>query len=247
MDVLGDLVAPERRSDRLAYERPGERSRSYSYAAFCTDAWKAGNLLRHYGVREGATVGVLDGPKEPESREDATGTPVPESLLALLGASGLGADVVFDPPAEPDVRALVGPAAWLDSYDLPPGSKALAYGGPPDDPTVAHFERELWSENPIPFPEEVDPGATALRSGGTAYSHESLLAAARGVVAEFDLDEGSRVATETPLSTVGEVVAGVLAPLLAGGTITVGSEADLLVSETASGEGVLDPEAWRPE
>jgi len=144
------------------------------------------------------------------------------------------------------VRALVGPAAWLAAYDLPPGSKALAYGGPPDDPTVAHFERELWSENPIPVPEEVDPAATALRSGEVEYSHESLLAGARDVVAAFDLDEGSRVATRTPLSTASEVVAGVLAPLLAGGTITVGSDADLVVAENASGEGVLDPDEWQP-
>lgn len=253
MDVLGDLIGPERRSDQLVYERPGDRSRSYSYASFCTDAWKAGNLLRHYGVREGATVGVLDGPKAPADTDDRTGTPVPESLLALFGATLLGANVLFDPGREPDVRALIGPAAWLDRYELPPGSKALAFGGPPDDPTVAHFERELWSENPIPFPEAVDPDATALRPEHDEISHRSLLTAAREAVDDYGLTDEHRVAVDAALSDPGTVVAGVFAPMLAGGTVVVSDDATptdanatLVVSKRASGENVIDPRSWRP-
>lgn len=246
MDVLGDLVAADRRAETLCYERAGDRSRSYSYRKFCTSAWKAGNLLRHYGVREGMTVGVVDGPKDPQSPDDREGTPVPESLLTLFGATLLGATVRFDPPIEPDVRVLVGPAAWMDEYSLQPGSKALAFGGPPDDPTVAHFERELWSENPTRFPADVDPEAVALRTETDAFTHESLLDAARSVVAEHDIAGGDAVSIDAPLSDPGTVVAGVLAPVLAGGTITVGGEASLVVSGRASGEGVLDPETVRP-
>jgi acyl-CoA synthetase (AMP-forming)/AMP-acid ligase II len=245
MHVLGDLVGTDRRTDTLAYERPGDRSRSYSYSSFCTDAWKAGNLMRHYGVRAGASVGIVDGPKDPEGPEDMTGTPTPESLLALFGASLLGAEVRFDPPRDPDVRALVGPDAWLDRYDLPPGSKAMAYGGPPEDPTKVHFERELWSENPIPFPEEVDPESVALAVADEEFSHERLLSAAEAVVEEWDLGEGDRVAVDAPLTDVGTIVAGVLAPLFAGGTITVGEEGTVVVSETQEGENVLSPTAVR--
>lgn len=246
MNLLGDLVAPERRSEELAYELPGERAQSYSYSAFCTDAWKAGNLMRHYGVREGATVGIVDGPKQPSGPDDREGTPALPALVGFFGAALLGATVRFDPPTEPDVRALVGPTAWLDDYDLPPGSKALGFGANPEDPTVAQFERELWSENPIPFPSEFDSETTILQTESETFDHASLLSTADAVVAEWDLTGEDSVAVDASLAAPGTVVAGVLAPLMAGGAITVSEDAEgpdpaLVVSETASGENVLRP------
>jgi hypothetical protein len=247
MNLLGDIVAPERRSDELAYERPGERAQSYSYSAFCTDAWKAGNLMRHYGVREGATVGIVDGPKQPTDSQDREGTPALPALVGFFGAALLGADVRFDPPTEPDVRALIAPTAWLEAYDLPPGSKALGFGANPEDPTVAQFERELWSENPIPFPSEFGPETTALQTETETFDHATLLASAEAIVAEFDLTAEDAVAVDASLASPGTVVAGVLAPLVAGGTVTVGGnsetaqDAALVVSETAEGENVLRP------
>ena len=77
METLGELLARERRSERVAC-RVGADTRRYDYGRFLTTAWQAGNYLRHLGVREGVVVGVAD-------------DPIPESLLAALGAGLLGA------------------------------------------------------------------------------------------------------------------------------------------------------------
>ncbi|MFB6189557.1 MAG: hypothetical protein ABEI57_06705 [Halapricum sp.] len=242
MDVLGDLVDPDRGDDALWIHRPGPRSRSWSGRQFCIDAWKTGNLLRHYGVHESSTVGVLDGPNEP-GRSDA-GTS-PQALLALFGAWVLGADVQVDPPAGADVRALVGPTAWLEDVETPPGCKALGYGTPPEDPTIAHFEGERWSENPVKFPAETAPDDVALRTESGLFSHADLLSAGQKVVETHDLGPDDRIALSAPLSDPGTIVAGVVAPLLAGGTITLGGEATLTVADR-DGENVIRPEMGRP-
>ncbi|MGM0591491.1 MAG: acetyl-CoA synthetase, partial [Halobacteriota archaeon] len=51
------------------------------------------------------------------------------------------------------------------------------------------------------------------------YSHADLLGAARRVVGDEGLTDEATVALRAPLSHPGTVVAGVVAPLLAGGTI----------------------------
>ena len=141
METLADLVATgrDRRGTALA---PPRRSTPYSYDEFCTGTCKAGNLLRHYGVHPGAAVTVVVGPKEPDSGDEpgrlGSGA---DPLLATLGATLVGATVDLTPGSAVDGRALVCPAAWLDRYDTGPGCSTIAYGGPPDDPDVVHFER----------------------------------------------------------------------------------------------------------
>lgn len=225
MDVVGDLLGRERRSDDLALWT-GTRAGSYSYEACCTNAWKAGNLLHHYGVRADATVAVDTG----ESPTSLT----PPPLLALLGAALVGARVRFDPSpatvaADAEggtagaVRALVAPVARLDRYDPGPRTQVLAYGDVPDAPGVAHFEAETWSQNPTVPPESVEPEAVAVVAE-REYTHECLLTAAGGVVAEYEIGADSEVVLRAPLSTPGAVVAGVLAPLSVGGTVVLDGE-----------------------
>ncbi|MCU4716723.1 hypothetical protein [Halapricum hydrolyticum] len=219
MDVLGDLVSPERGDDTLWIHRPGPRSRSWSGEQFCVDAWKAGNLLRHYGVREGAAVALLDGGEQPD----------PQALIGLFGAWTLGAAVRPNPSDLDGVDAVVGPTDGLDGRDLPPGCKALGFGDPPDDPTVAHFEGERWSENPVQFPADVEPSDPALEAGGQEYTHAELLADGRDVSEAYGLGADDRVGLQTSLSDPEAVVAGVIAPLLASATITLGGEATATV------------------
>ena len=57
-EVIGDLVARERRSDDPLLRTDGDPPRDYTYRKFCTNARKAGNLFRHHGLREGRAVGV---------------------------------------------------------------------------------------------------------------------------------------------------------------------------------------------
>lgn len=201
--VVGDLVGRERHAERPAL-RVGERA--YSYREFCTSARRTGNFLAHHGVVEGRTVGVAEARRR-----------VP--LLAFLGTALLGGRVRFAPDREVEARAVVAPAEALPEYDLPPGGKRVGYGAAPADPSDVHFEAGVWSENPG-FPDvSTDPDAPLLLTGGARFSHAALLEAARGVVDDAALDPDDEVALRAPLSDPGAVVAGVLAPLLAGATV----------------------------
>ncbi|MFC7020033.1 MULTISPECIES: hypothetical protein [Haloarcula] len=231
MQTLRELVAAGREREGVLFTSP-ERAAPYSYRDFCTNAWKAGNLMRHYGVRHGTRVAVVAGPKNPTD-EDEPGVlrDGPDALLAVLAATLDGAVVDLDPPGAVDATALVSPANWLDRYELAPGTKALAYGGPSDDPTVAQFERELWSENPLQPPGEVGPADAAL-AGDRTYTHGDLLAAAQRVVEDYGVDAGTAVALRAPVTTAGALVGGLIAPMRVGATVLLGGDepADLAVA-----------------
>ncbi|WP_435065004.1 acetyl-CoA synthetase [Halobaculum sp. EA56] len=217
-DLVGDLVARERRSERLALHA-AELDRTYSYFDLCNTACKAGNVLRHVGVREGDRL-VVDP------------TPLPEPLLTFFGAALLGAVTEFDADIDPesDARAVVVPAERESAFDLPGGSKLCVFGGAPDRPDTTHWEQEVWSENPAFPPTVHDPGDAVLRDAetGTTYSHADLLAAAGDAVGALALDSDSRVAVRAPLSDPRTVAAGVLAPLVAGGAVALpGRDASL--------------------
>jgi hypothetical protein len=211
-DVVGDLVAPDRQSDVVALRRGG-RAGSYTYDTACREAWKAGNLLRQYGVRSGATVAI-----------DADPGSI-QPIVAFLGAALLGATVRFDPPGEVTATVLVTPAATAGEYEPGPGTRVLAYGEVPEQSGVAHFEREAWSENPTPPPEDVTPGTVALSDGARRYTHWRLLSLADEVVSGADLGPGDEVALRAPLAHPGALVAGVLAPLSVGATVLLDREA----------------------
>jgi hypothetical protein len=237
MQTLGDLVAEGRTRDGTLFSTP-ERAAPYSYHDFCTNVWKGGNLMRHYGVRAGMAVAVVVGPKNPEAgAEVGYLVDAPDGLLGAFAATMNGAVADFTPDAEVDGRALVAPAAWLDRYTLPPGTKALAYGGPSEDPTVAQFERELWSENPLQPPGELAPEDPAVADAEGTYTHADLLAASAQVVEEFGIDSETTVALRAPLTTVGAFVAGVVAPMRVGATVVFGTDVsgDVAVATDDSG------------
>ncbi|MEF8852180.1 MAG: hypothetical protein V5A44_07255 [Haloarculaceae archaeon] len=227
MNLVSALVARERRSDALAL-RTASRAGSYSYEKLCTNAWKAGNLLAHYGVRGDATVAV-----------DADLSLSPPPITASLGAGLLGASVRFDPPRTLEARALVVPAARVGDYDVGPGTTVLAYGDEPDETGVTHFEREVWSENPTMPPDSPDPEADFLLAADRRVTQREALEAVERVVAEYGLGEEDLVAPRAPLADPGVVVAGVLAPLAAGGAV--------LLDESATGTMGVGSEDAVPE
>ena len=212
MDVVGDLLARERRSRDPALVTRGDSERSYRDVI--TNAYKAANVLRHLGAREGATVAV---------------TPDPEfhTTLAFLGAARLGARVRFDPDA--GLRA--GDRVVLMAVDREgdaepsPGTNLAVYGGKPYRPETTHWEAQLWSENPGTPPSGVEPDDPVLVRDEATVSHADALATARDVVETFDLDGSSRVVVRTTFADPGAVVAGVIAPLLCGGaTVLAGPD-----------------------
>ncbi|MFW5978173.1 MAG: hypothetical protein ACOCP2_02935 [Halohasta sp.] len=248
MDLLGDLVDPGLGGESLWIHRPGSRSRSWSGRQFCVDAWKAGNLLRHYGVHEGATVSIADGATAEEP------IPSPQAVIGLFGAWVLGASVRLDPPPSPHGRAFLVPSTRVAQYDPGPETTTLGFDGPPEEPTVVHFEEQRWSENPVRFPAEIQSDAVALETDAESFSHEHLLETAREIVEEYDLQSADRVALAASLADPGAVVAGLIAPLLAGTAITLGGDADVTVAdrdeESSAGDRqnktVIRPAAARP-
>ncbi|KTG11127.1 hypothetical protein AUR64_05300 [Haloprofundus marisrubri] len=212
MNVLGEIVGRDRRTDRPAVRLPSA-GRTMSYHDFCTTAWKAGNVFRHLGVAGGRGVEV-----EPLA--------TPEALLSFFGAALLGSPVRFEVRGDDDTRLVVATADREAEFDPAPGTKLVVYGDRPTRPETTHWESEVWSENPAIPPYEVNASDAALLTDDTTHTHEELLTLARGVVDDYGLTETSRVAVAGGLSHPGVVVAGVVAPLLAGGTVVLDTEPD---------------------
>lgn len=205
METFSDLVARERRSDDPALAVSD--SRGYDYHRFLTTAWKTGNFLRHLGVREGVTVGVVV-------------ASAAQPVLGFLGSVLLGAGVRFDPPKEVEARVLLAPGEAVGEYDLPPGGQFISYGETVADPTVSQFESDVWSENPV-FPETPVPPETTALAGEREVTHVDLLDAGKAVAAERNLEPGHSVVVRAPLSDPRAVAAGVVAPLVAGAEIVL--------------------------
>jgi hypothetical protein len=205
MRVLGDIVARERRSDDVAL-RVDATGREYSYRDFCTTAWKAGHALSHLGVHAGSRVAL-------------TPDPAPQPLLTLFGAACLGARVTFDTAAE--ARAVLVPARSEGDVEDRPSRKVIVYGDAPTDPGVAHWEGTVWSENPAMPPGERAADENVLDADGRSFTHRDVLRAAEAVVEGTTLDADASVALRAPLTDPRAIVAGVVAPLSAGGTVVL--------------------------
>lgn len=202
--VLGDLLTRDRRTDELAL-RDEANEHQYDYRRFCTMAWKVGNFLRHFGVRAGASVAVTE-----ERR--------PEPVLSLLGTALLGGTVRIG-SIPTDARVLLAPTADLDTDSLSPGIQRIGYGDRPDDPSDAFFERDVWRENPTKPPDRVTADTPVVRTGETTFTHEEVLRLARSVVDRWELTRDDVVVVRAPLGKPETIAAGIVAPLLAGGTI----------------------------
>ncbi|WP_049898379.1 acyl-CoA synthetase family protein [Halococcus agarilyticus] len=233
MDTLRGLLARDRRSDRPALRVPGDTD--HDYRRLLTNAWKTGNFLHHCGVRPGRTVGIA-------GRR-------PAAVLAFLGTASLGGVARFDPPTSIDACTVVAPVEEIDDFELPPGGTRVAYGDSPDNSETAHFERDVWSENPTLAPADVAADDPALATAESSLSHAELLAAAERTVERAGLDAGDAVAVRASLTLPGTVAAGLVAPLLAGATVvfpddeTIGDVA--ITTGSAPEETIIDPTAVR--
>ncbi|EMA30017.1 hypothetical protein [Halobiforma nitratireducens] len=224
--TVDELLTRELRDDRTALV--DATGKPFDYHWLCTSSWKAGNFLRHAGVRKGVTVGVVgDGPL---------------ALLAFFGTTLLEGRTRFEPPTEladdDRFRALVAPVDDLESgrYDLPAGAQRVGYGDKPEEPDVHNFEAGIWSENPAFPPLSIEPDTDLLTDGDRTLTHDEALAAARDVIDEYGLETEDRVVVHEPLSDPWAVVAGVLAPLLAEGVIVLGSGAEPATGEADDGD-----------
>jgi hypothetical protein len=248
--VIGDLVARERRSGAPALVAVA-RDRTYSYFDLCNTAAKAGNVLRHVGVRPGDTVAV-------EPRHD------PEVTLTTLGGALIGATVTYETGVGDagESRAAVGDAGESraavvhaeteSAVDPSPGTSLVVFGDSPSTTGATHWESEVWSENPAvpPAPTEPDDPAIQLGAGNPSsghddrgsVSHRRLLRAATRVRDRLELDTETAVVLGSDPTDPRSYAAGVLAPLAAGGTVVLprdDSESALraAVERVAGGDG----------
>ena len=205
MDVVGNLLARDRRSREPALVTADGRERTYR--DLITNAYKAANVLRYLGAREGSTVAV-----EP--------TPGFHTTLAFLGAAGLGAPVRFDPAAgvERGDRVVLVGVAGESTVEPAPGTKLVAFGGPPARPETTHWEQELWSENPAMPPSDVGPDDPVVRTGDGDVSHRGLCSLTEIAVEATEMDAETRVVLRRPFSDPPALAAGLVAPLSVGGT-----------------------------
>ena len=238
MDVVGDVLARERRSRDLAIVTPDGRERTYH--DLITNAYKAANVLRYLGAREGATVAVHPDPGF-------------HPTLAFLGAAGLGASVRFDPAAGLDAgdRVVLVPTAEESTADPAPGTNLAVFGGPPTRPETTHWEQELWSENPGMVPSTVEPTDPVVRDPTGSLSHQRLLALADAAIKAAAIDADTRVVVRAPITDHRALAAGVVAPLVTGGTVVLdralGAESDPLADDPARGDvAIVADEAVTP-
>ncbi len=224
--TLGPYFRRDRRSEVTVLE--DGTGRSYDAHWLLTSSWKAGNFLRHSGVREGVTVGVAVG----------DGLTSPSALLAFFGTALLGGETWFNPPQDLSAgacRVVVAPADRVETYTLPAGGQRIGYGSQPADqePSIHHFDSGLWSENPSFPPLSLEPEMGLLTDGKRSVTQATALEAAADVVERAGIDASTRVGVRGPLSDPRTVIGGVLAPLVAGGTIVL----------PGSGVGEVDTDA----
>lgn len=228
MRTVDEWLTRDRRSERPALVDAS--GRAYDAHWLLTSAWKAGNFLRHTGVRRGVTVGV-----------DGRG---PLAILSFFGTALLEGRTWFDPPAKAvtdgAIRTLVAPAAALAESDRPSTMQAVCYDGEPPAPDVHHLDAGLWSENPSFPPVDIDPETAllAVDGGDRSITHVDALGAAETVATEHAIGSGSRVGVEASFADPRVVVAGILAPLVSGGvTVLEGSAGDVDAIVTGRDEG----------
>jgi len=226
METVAALFDRERQSDRPALVTAAGRERSYR--ELLTNAHKAGNVLRHHGVRRGAAVAV------PADRRLAP-------LLAACGAALLAAVVRFEPRDGDSHPGGNAPAARLfqadrePDADPPPGTAWIAYDGEPSTAGGVHWEAELWSENPAAPPSPAEPSDPLLAAGGRTHSHGAVLAAARSTAEAAGITAEDRVVVRGSLADPRVVAAGIVAPLVVGGAVA-------FPAGDGDGDGGTDPD-----
>ncbi|MEF8757095.1 MAG: hypothetical protein V5A33_02550, partial [Halobacteriales archaeon] len=193
---------------------------------------KTAHVLRRLGVHEDSVVGVVPAPD-------------PKSLLAVVGAGLLGGTARLDPSREFDGRALVAPVDEVGDYALPPGGQRVGYGGDPEDPTVAHFEEQVWGENPVLPPEAPGPEARAVIDDDGEATQGDLLEAASRIADRGSVTEETTVAFRARLADA-RALAGALVPLVAGGTLVFpasdgAADAEAGACDVAIGDGGPEP------
>jgi len=221
MQNIGDLVAEGREREGSLFE-PAERATPFSYRDFCTNAWKVGNLLRHYGVREGA-----GSPSSPDQRPRGRRTNRAGSASHPTRSRRSWA---LPSTAPSSTWTRPAPSSRRYSSHRTPGWTTTS-AGPARSPSPTAARRRTRgspTSNAKPGARTLQPPGefgpeNAVLAADRTYTHGDLLAASHRVVAEYDLTAEDRIALRAPVTEPGTIVAGLLAPMRAGATVLLGN------------------------
>jgi hypothetical protein len=186
-------------------DRPILRSGGNTYTAkrFRRMVYKTANFLRYRGVHERSSIALAD-------------VHTPQTVFSFLGVGLLGGSINFGLDAVVDAHMVIGPTHEVEALDVSETTSLVGFEAPPEDPRIAFFEREIWSETAHLPPGDLDPGRRIF--------DESSVGTQRCVVSTA-LDQadsfGSRsmIAVRESFTDRGTPIAGILAPLIADATI----------------------------
>lgn len=220
MDSVGDVITQDHWGRRTALRTDG---RVYSHHDLYVSAHRVESFLSYLGV-EGDYVDVY-----PEL--------APEPILTFFAAAYSGAVTDFDPPSE-DAQAVLVPVDKEDEIDQRSGLKIIAYGGDSAREGTYRWNPDLFVASTASGHVHPARSDTALRVEGQEYSHGEILDAAERIADEYDIDEETEVAVRAPIGNPGTITAGIVAPLMKGGSVLL--ETDDL-GDIGVGEKVNDP------
>jgi hypothetical protein len=145
------------------------------------------------------------GPPEPEGRGGAGPAGVRADILVV------GEDLLSDLPAETDAREIVGLS--LHAFGAPLGTCP---------PGVVDYAAEVrsYGDDFAPY-DPVDPNEPALDVTKATFTGAELVRRAREAAENWQLGGRSRVLVNLSLTTLDDLLAGLLAPLSANGSVII--------------------------
>lgn len=206
MNTLRNLV--DRCADQkgVAIGTPETGDQVYTYDRLAETTYSLARVLSDRDINEDSLVAIAP-------------TGGPETVVGLLGAAIVGARVRFSGPAKAPVDALFAPADIIDRYQVPADAVRIGFGSRPENDQTLYFGRTVWKADPNPPEAPVLPTTTALTDGEYAYSHRAMIRAARKAIDARDMDQEMTIVLRAPLTDPRAVAGGIVAPLIAGGTL----------------------------
>lgn len=227
MNTLRSLVEDlsSREGTAIGVPRAGENV--YTYEQLQETTYSFAHVLSEHGVDNESLVGIVP---------SGNG----QTVISVLGAAALGAQIQLEDISGTAVDALVGPTNSVGKYRIPAQSPRIGFGSSPDHDKIMHFEKLVWKTDPTLPEASVLPSTSLLKTPEATFSHRRVIKAAEAAVKAREMDEEMTVVVRSSISDPRTIAAGFIAPLLAGATIRfptdTSSHGDLAITSEAAPE-----------
>lgn len=211
MNTLRDILADAVNNTDLAIGAPAAGERVYTYEQLAETSRSLATVFAEAGIDADSVVAIAP-------------APAAETVIGFLSATALGAQVRFSPPARAAIAGVFGPTETVAAFQVPDDALRVGFGERPDADRITHFGTAVWKADADPIDAPVVPTTPALSDGSHQYTHRALLQAANAVIDARDITTETEIAVRGPLTDPRTIVAGFIAPLVAGGTIRFPSD-----------------------